>query len=94
MNKDLFRYLKFVGNFLYKTFNIINLPFLCAVYALKKLQQQRCQMNIIGIALKELAVGRKLATVHILQHVQMSKLETYFHNKRNFHRKPSYIKFE
>lgn len=63
MNKDLFRYLKFVGNFLYKTFNIINLPFLCAVYALKKLQQQRCQMNIIGIALKELAVRRKLATV-------------------------------
>lgn len=27
MNKDLFSYLKFVGNFLHKTFNIINLPF-------------------------------------------------------------------
>jgi len=90
MNKDLFSYLKFVGNFLHKTFNIINLPFSVRCLCSEEIATATLSNELHRENAHRAGHGEPLATVHILQHVQVSKLETYCHSKHNFDWKPSY----
>ena len=94
MNKDLFRYLKFVGNFLYKTFNIINLSFSMRCLCSEEIATETLSNELHRENAHRAGHGEPLATVHISQHVQVPKLETYCHRKRNSDRKSPYTKFE